>query len=68
MRDKLSKKCGWKRHVHYHAQCLQESYCYTLLPVVFERLQSTFNHHHHLSIDSADNGTNLHKTDGSCAR
>ena len=27
-----------------------KSYCYTLLPVVFEWLRNTFNHHHCLSI------------------
>ena len=40
-----------------------KSYCFTLLPVVFEWLRSTFNHHRRLSIDSADYGTGLHKTD-----
>ena len=45
-----------------------KSYCYMLLPVVFEQLQSTFNHHRRLSIDSADYGTGLHKTDASWLR
>ena len=45
-----------------------KSYCYTLLQVVFEWLRSTFNHHRRLSIDSADDGTDLHKTDASYTR
>ena len=45
-----------------------KSYCYTLLSGEFKWLRSTFNHHRHLSIDSADDGTDLHKTDTSCAR
>ena len=42
-----------------------KSYCYMLLPVVFEWLRSTFNHHRRLSIVNADYGTDLHKTDAS---
>ena len=38
-----------------------------VLPVEFEQLRSTFNHHRHPSVDSVDDGTDLHKTDGSIA-
>ena len=43
-----------------------KSYCFTLLPVVFQQQRSTFNHHRRLiSVDSADYGTGLHKADSS---
>ena len=42
-----------------------KSYWYMLLPAAFEQLRSTFNYHPRLSIDSADYGTGLHKTDAS---
>ena len=59
------KNCGQKWRVCYQPTGYGKSYCYTctLLWGVFEWLRSTFKHHCRLSIDSADGGTDLYKTD-----
>ena len=61
------KNCGWKRRVRYHAHWLWEILLLyapsssVLFWVATKHIQSR-------SIGSADDGTDLHKTDASCAR